>query len=214
VGCLTACGVFAATLTLTPSQDVNIADGYNANANLNGPFTELLVNWGCDPADPTCDQPQTSQSLIQFDLSAIPVGATINSATLRLFHSINDGSGDAFELYRNTSAWDETTTTYNTRPSADPAAVGSFVIGDNAIGVYREADVTGVVSDWHSGTFPNFGLTLRQINETPVGWIYIDSKESGVDPELVVDYTPAAVPEPSTMVLLACGAVALLLRKR
>jgi hypothetical protein len=126
----------AASVTLTPSQDVNIADGYNTSANRNG--FEVLVNWGCGA--PPCDEPQTSQGLVQFDLSTIPTGATINSATLRLFHSNNNGLGDSFELYRTTASWDETTTTYDTRPSVDALAVASFLIADTNQQLYRETD--------------------------------------------------------------------------
>jgi len=204
----------AATLTLTPGQDLNISNGFGENSNWNS--LQLLVNWGCG-GQPGCITPTTSQGLIQFDISGIPVGATINSATLRLFHSFNNGLGDSFELYRNTSSWDETTTTYNTRPGADATAVGSLLISDTNNFQYREMDVTGVVQDWYDLVFPNYGLTLRQINEVAEQFIYFESKDHGQPnqiPELVVEYTVNAVPEPGTFTLLACGACALLLRRR
>ena len=56
---------------------------------------------------------RTFRSLLQFDLSSIPQGSFVNWARLTLFTEDAVGGG-TFLLRRVTSAWDETTVTWNT----------------------------------------------------------------------------------------------------
>src|ERR1041385_6955140 len=73
--------------------------------------------------------PGVGRSLINFDLSSIPSGATINSATLTLYNNPQSSNGlqngqhsqlsgsDAAWLQRVTSTWAENTVTWNTHPT-------------------------------------------------------------------------------------------------
>src|ERR1041385_1817674 len=64
----------------------------------------------------------SSNSLIKFDLSSIPTGATINSATLSLYYAYNTGSAGqagANDCYLKeiTSPWTESTVNWNNQPT-------------------------------------------------------------------------------------------------
>jgi len=65
--------------------------------------------------------------LMQFDLSAIPAGATINSAILRIGRAAatDDTNGKAFSIYRVTSSWVEGWGSSNGSPIDSYAPAGA-----------------------------------------------------------------------------------------
>ncbi|CVK34344.1 DNRLRE domain-containing protein [Methanoculleus bourgensis] len=95
--------------------------------------------------------------LIRFDLSSIPEGATIESATLYGYMHNKVGGDKEVAAYRVTEAWNETGVTWNTRPSnatqptsiTDPGSAKSWV----------SWDVTQDVQAYVEGT-PNYGWLL------------------------------------------------------
>jgi hypothetical protein len=205
--------VYAGTVTFTAVQAVNIADGMYSDSNLYSE-SDIMINWGCNPGDEFCLEhaPTTSQGLVQFDLSSIPSGATITNATLELYHSVNDGAGKIFDIFGNTSSWDETLVTYDTRPTTDAGASSTLTIddADYAQGLYRDWDLTSLVQEWVSGTHANFGVTLHERDETFENWIYFEGlNEDEYPPLLVITGDglggPGGVPEPATFALLAGG---------
>jgi hypothetical protein len=118
------------------------------------------------------------RSFLQFDVSAL-AGATIQSATLRLYNSYTGScSGWWMYAYPVTRSWSQSTITWanqpgvNTSPGYSAAAdfgVGNtaagcpdhpnFINPDASDGIHR-LDVTGMVSGWVSGALPNHGLRL------------------------------------------------------
>src|SRR5215469_14718090 len=60
---------------------------------------------------------QGTTSYVQFNLSGIPAGATIDKATLRLYVDAVGAKG-SFDVYQLNSAWNENTLTYNSPPPA------------------------------------------------------------------------------------------------
>jgi hypothetical protein len=142
-------------------------------------------------------------SLMAFDLPSDLAGATINSASLRLYPS--QVSIQAYETeYRVNaiaSSWNPSSITFNTLPeslyytSPMPWVDGSSLLDDTA----AYWDVTGIVSNWADGTWPNYGLYLwdpdyvypgytswRGVSFYGVG----DSGPASWKPHLVIDYTP------------------------
>lgn len=125
--------------------------------------------------------------LVKFDLSALPGNAKIISVRMRFYVGLSDDGGagwpsaDDFPvvaIFNNTSAWDESTVTYNTRPSHDSSAVetrdhfGSIGVDEvyftapNTIssGGWLEYTGTGtknLVQGWADGTITNYGVTIK-----------------------------------------------------
>jgi len=61
------------------------------------------------------------RSLLRFDLSQIPSGATVTDATLEVYAYRYEGS-NTFQFYRATEPWEETVT-WNTQPSYDSSTI-------------------------------------------------------------------------------------------
>ena len=130
-----------------------------------------------------------ARALIKFNIGEIPLGATINSATLRIYQGgWYDYVGSVRTIFADcvTSAWHEAVATWNYAPTIG-ATVGSVNVGMST-GWY-EISITALVREWYAGTTPNHGLLLRgyegsgNLYRLFVPRLYVD------EPQLVVDYT-------------------------
>ena len=201
---LSALPSLAQVVVLGASQDVNI-EASQGNTNLETTVPQyIMVNWGGGT---------DSRGLIQFDVSSVPTGSTVSSATMRLFQEFNgQAAGTTIDVFRNTSSWNENTVTFNTRPTVAAGAVSSLNIGDLTDHVFRTWDVTSVVQSWVNGSNPNFGLTLVK-NPNQAAWPYLKSKEepdASLRPVLTINLRSAAVPEPSSVAFLVSGGLGFL----
>lgn len=136
------------------------------------------------------------QTLARFDLSSIPSGATIDSATFQVY--LNQATGLAsvtMSFSRAGASWAEGSVTWNNRPTF--YLVSSASVG-NGTG-WISWDATTLVRNWKSGAVANYGVGLTG----PVsGSLYarrFTSREGGTAPRLVVTYrqatpTPTATP--------------------
>lgn len=145
--------------------------------------------------------------LIQFDLSSIPVGATITSATLGLYDNGYSHDGSQLQMFRVTKPWTEGTSSADgavwtltngvdawDNPGGD--AVGtlgnqfaepySFTTSGGSIWNW---DATALVTEWYAGTHPNYGLMIKQ--EGTASEKHFKSRETGqaTAPFLTVQYT-------------------------
>jgi len=131
---------------------------------------------------------QGFQSMLQFDLSPIPSGAYIRSATLRMEQWDGPISGDAI-AYPITQAWDVETTPPETLlalPYAQTPAA-PLELDDNWI--FDNADVTAHVQQWVDGTRPNYGFMIHD-EGTIDRWASLD----GPTAELLIDYVVDTAP--------------------
>ncbi len=165
--------------TLYPSDDADIWQ-YVPDTNRG---TELGFQVGCGGSG------YYRNSLIKFDLSAYS-GATVNSATIRLwvFGSFGDFPTDNIYITRNNADWDELIVTWNNRPGF---SVKTLITAPSTYD-WWEIDVTDWVQDFVDGTEPNYGFQILQ-NDTDYAIFNMGTKEGTIDPELVLDYTPAAL---------------------
>ena len=106
------------------------------------------------------------RTLLQFDLTALPSGAVVHTATLELYLQ-SFGSSDVVEAHVLLRDWTENGVTWNAYDGVsawdtpggdyDPASAGSFLADGTGP---KAMDITDVVANWASGAQPNYGLML------------------------------------------------------
>ena len=143
------------------------------------------------------------RALVQFNLGDIPEQAIVESATLQVWYWLCGpwsacADMDA-SIHRLTQSWDEETATWrNVGESSDARRYDTQIIGgysDN--NTWVEWDVTELVKEWHSGTFPNQGLAIHGQEGPPENYKVFSTKEEGTwrQPRLVVElYQPTPTP--------------------
>jgi uncharacterized repeat protein (TIGR02543 family) len=132
--------------------------------------------------------------LLRFDLSSIPVGATITSATLDFIS--NNGQSGTVEIYEATNSWTEGGATWNNSSSlvgstsygsaTAPGTAGSAVpsISLNASGIAK-------IQSWVDAPSGNHGFGLKTSNANPNQNIDLRSREHATEadrPRLTVTY--------------------------
>jgi fibronectin type 3 domain-containing protein len=155
------------------------------------------------------------RTLVRFDLTHIPPGSTIHSATLRLsahptYHA--NAAGDPIEIFRAVQPWTELgavwtrydETHFWNQPGGDAVGTGgaSFAepyASNNSDPAANEAmpwDITNLVNEWVAGTHPNHGLMLA-LGGTLTSNLHFWSREqtsAGLRPSLSITYSPALSP--------------------
>ncbi|WP_207217850.1 MULTISPECIES: DNRLRE domain-containing protein [Sorangium] len=130
-------------------------------------------------------------AVLRFDLSPVPAGANVVSATLRLEQIFRDTtSSSTINIHRILSPWTESTVTWQSLGNGsdfDSAIAASFQSLPGA-GI-RSADLTSLAAAWLAGTVPNHGVLLE---EAPVLTTSFPSSEEPTvsrRPSLEVCYT-------------------------
>ena len=103
-----------------------------------------------------------------FDLGSIPDTAVILSADLSLYYYDNESTSKsgAVGVYRVTGSWDETTITWNTMPSTQSTSLNTITVPASATGDFLTWSISSLVQGWVDGSMTNYGLMLRDTNET------------------------------------------------
>ncbi|HEX8535070.1 MAG TPA: DNRLRE domain-containing protein [Allosphingosinicella sp.] len=133
--------------TLSPTQDTDIRA--NATGSNCGSCTTVNVR-----AHSTGEY----RALYQFDLSGIPSGQRLTSATLRIW--VTTASSTAVSVHRVTQSWGESTLTWANSSGLTHDSLASASFTPSATSRYYDIDVTSLVTQWRSGT-ANYGLMLR-----------------------------------------------------
>ncbi|MCP4582898.1 MAG: DNRLRE domain-containing protein [candidate division Zixibacteria bacterium] len=185
IGIFLVGNVFGYRVLLNPTQDTFIDD--IAPGNVNGSLYYMVVRHGGTGYE--------LDALVEFDLSSIPSGATIISATLEMYywHWYDfDPAGRNLNVHHITSAWDEATTNWDSRPSYNPVPF-SFSVVPASTGNWMDFDVTGDVIDILDGTAQNYGWQVMDpALGSPFPMIYYYSKEN-IDsiPRLILEIEDA-----------------------
>lgn len=136
------------------------------------------------------------RSILQFNISSIPINYSINSATLSLYIVRNDVPALAKQLYayRILQNYDINTVTYNTQPTVYPIADGSTTI-TNQISTVISINVTSAVINWYNGSSKNYGLLLQDDETQPslVGFTSASYPLNNFIPVLIVNTTKGTI---------------------
>lgn len=212
----------AVTLTLNPVADTYVRTDQPNNTF--GNVTEFFVG--------QLTSTQAMHALLSFDLSSVPEDATINSVSLVLRQSSEDAGSNTtitLTLHAVTQTFVASQATWNNAASGTPwtTAGGTFdstVLSSTNVRVRpSQTPVIALPVDqtWASSASfvtavqgaadgsNSIGFLLKDANETNTGreLIKFFSKEGSFAPQLNIDYTVAAIPEPSTAAALAGAAV-------
>lgn len=125
-------------------------------------------------------------SFLRFDLSALPAGAVIERAWLRLFVTSVPAPGD-IDVYLVDETWDEDSIDGINTPFIG-TWIRSFSIAAGDAEDYVTVPLTLEVQDWLDGTMANFGVVLVPSINSP-GSVIFDSTENTLtshQPELEV----------------------------
>ncbi|MEL7498301.1 MAG: Ig-like domain-containing protein [Planctomycetota bacterium] len=150
-----------------------------------------------------------TRTLLQFDVSSIPVGATFTSATLKMEAIANTGGAFNVNIYELTQSWIEGLedgtpgeANWNDRSTTNgwSSAGGDFdttlVAGLNtgSTGLHSW-DVTSLVQDWVDGIKTNNGILIGSPDIGSATFTY-DSREAGptTAPRLELTYSIANAP--------------------
>lgn len=143
----------------------------------------------------------TVRGLIQFDLSSIPQGSLVNSATLYLYHNPTSSNTSAQHqslsgsnegvIRRIITDWDENTVTWNTQPTITNINEVSIPESISATQDYT-LNVTALVQDMVSYPSSSFGFQIRLLSEQYYRSLIFsssDNADASNHPKLVVNYT-------------------------
>ena len=164
--------------------------------------------------------------LLTFDLSAIPASATITSVTLTMLQDVDDASSTAatitLGLYQLTQSYTQSQVTWNSRATSTPwtTAGGTFnptQLSSTSVAVRALSGggtaslawgttsgfVSAVQSSYNSGAVISFLLeNPNESSQVARELVKLSSASGGSAPKLTIDYTVAAIPEPSAIALL------------
>lgn len=185
------------TCTNTHNQNYGFADYLGAF---------WICGQGC-PGQP-CFGINGNRSLLRFDLSFVPPGATILDAKLDLFaYSIPGVTGhigtNNIDILRVTQNWSENTVTWNNQPTTDNFNnVVSLPQSTLPTQDYLNIDVTGIVQDMISNN-NDYGFLIKLLNESMTRGVIFGSKDNPnqqLRPKLHVKWTYPCAPLHAKMV--------------
>lgn len=114
------------------------------------------------------DAANESRVFIQFDISDIPVGATVSYAALIFpVATVSEYATTVNELVhvqRVTAAWDETTLTWNNQPAVHATIWDVLYEHKPSVVVGAGYLLTALVQAWHDSTYDNYGVRLAYAN--------------------------------------------------
>ncbi|MGH6811151.1 MAG: DNRLRE domain-containing protein [Methylocella sp.] len=117
---------------------------------------------------------------VRFDLTALPAGATVQQAFLRVFVKRVDnlsGPSGTIKIFELNGAWTEGTLTTANTPPKFPTPVFKVSVAPSNMKNFILIDVTQAVKDWQSGARTNFGLTFVPSAQSAIT-LALDSKEN------------------------------------
>ncbi len=126
---------------------------------------------------------------LRFDLSAIPVNSTVQSATLSICVLTAPKTARAYETHRVTEDWNETSVTWNDQPVTEPASGSSTSIPTSPGCVTWSVETD--VQAWVSNSATNYGWRVNDGAENASKSVQTKfrTRENSSGPTLSVTYS-------------------------
>jgi len=197
IACPGAPPLAANVLNLQPGSNEG-QDGYTSSfstTSVNGGPGMATGSWTTNNGNPV-----VYQSYLRFNLSELPTTARIDSAFLSLtyqqgwFSEPNVGNNPIY-IQRVTGNWDQTTLSYNSRPTSTTVGQIAVASAESFPGVYRRLNVKSLIAEMVANPATNFGFMFRLQDEAPAppyrNLLFSTSEHptSGNRPKLVVYYS-------------------------
>jgi hypothetical protein len=164
--------------------DADASLGYHDNyPTANNNYGGALQN-GAFCIDGASGGVNLNRAIINFNLTSIPSGASITSATLSVYGKGpmgtlpgNIGSNNSTLIQRVTGSWSENVVTWNTQPTSSNMNEVTLPHTNNSIQDYIDIDVTSLIQDIIN--YGNNGIMLRLTNEVVNNALLFHSIENG-----------------------------------
>ncbi len=144
-----------------------------------------------------------NRAWVQFNLSSIPAGSTVQTATLRLYLSTAPATSRSYDAHRVTASWEEATVTWNNQPSVAATATFTQTTGTTP-GVWMEWNVLADVQTFVNAPASNYGWRISDQAESDLSntmAVFFSMQNAGIAfrPQLVVEYAGSApTPTPTS----------------
>jgi len=144
---------------------VDIQDGNTADTFISSTYPNS--NYYTDPSLITGKQVYygTTRSLVKFNLKNLLSGAKISSARVTLSSHSNTGGFEKqanVSVYPITKSWSSNSVSWSNQPTTDTVISNQNVSTDGDYTFYT----TNLVKDWYSGKKANYGIMLKNTDET------------------------------------------------
>jgi hypothetical protein len=172
----------ATTVTISPSDnDCSIREGQP-----NTPYDTTVIS--------VCsEEEENNRGLIHFDLSSIPSGATIDSATLYLYMFWSDEVDRTYNVHRVTASWTEAGATWKYRDK--DAGIDWATPGGDYVSTETASASSGAAYDVWVGWAVTSDVQAFVDGTSNHGWLIRDAIEDDDDVFPCVSFTPSEGPE-------------------
>jgi RHS repeat-associated protein len=182
-----------------------------------GPGLDCLIRSGgfsttnyCSAGHVTVGSSTTKRrSLLAFGLGSVPSNRAILDAELFMYCTYAEtGAAQTMDVHRVTASWGNAATWEKKTASVNWASAGgdygslawaSLYTRCQTLGwkKWQDPDLVGLVERWKDGTYPNWGLLIKQRSEQTTQvqqFASTESSDSSKWPYLRVEYMPAELP--------------------
>ncbi|WNR42745.1 CBM96 family carbohydrate-binding protein [Paenibacillus roseipurpureus] len=130
----------AATNSVVAEADAYVDGGSGGTTNQGTNYNSATILPLKEDSNTATTTPFTRRIFMRFDLATLPNANAITNAKVKIYAKALAGSTVTVNVYEANNTWDETTVTWNTKPSYNPAKLGTITLGETA-GFY-EIDLT------------------------------------------------------------------------
>lgn len=182
---------FPVTIDPTYTSTIGVTGGGDTYVNSGAPTTSYASSTQIRVGKES--NGSVDRSLVLFNLSAIPTGAYVSSATMRLDNFASQSCTAQTVNVRDLTGSFGSTTTWNTAPGVGSTVVASESFAHGSTGcaaAWETFDLTDSAASWVANPSGNYGVRLNATESTTAGFKAFASSASGAStaPQLVVTY--------------------------